>query len=932
MLSTLSLTAQRETTLTQQAQDSLCQIAQQYGWQVDEAIYEKEFFQENTSLLRYELGVIENKGKSYDLEEIQQLDFKCYQDFDELNPESVYWVKFKLRGSDTEDNDYLFRVGKGVASFDYITVYVPTKDLEIQTGNLIPLAQKPFKTHSNYFQIPLQKSEQVDVYLRLSGFYPYHRDRLQQIEIYQSDKQFERTFVPFNVIYLNGIFLGTVLIPFFYFLVLFIIQPDRVHIYYVIMVLGAAIVFLFNVPNAYIFPLFPTSPEWSRTFWWLGVYLCLLGLLNYSASYVELNRFYPKGVKLIQYWLLGKFVLVLLETPFVSYYLPYWLISVIRPLQILTTFITIFIPIILWVVAKRRGSKMANYLLIAMVVFVIGSTFHTLAPFTDWYGRSDHPLITSYILYASFILMLILLAIGTGARMNLLKAKKAQADQLKHLDALKTSFYTNITHEFRTPLTLIKGRTEQIIGNEDKKKMVQDNADRLLTLINQLLDLSKLEYDTIPLQLIQADTIRYLRYLTNAFHSTAQRQQISLVFSSIESELIMDFDKDKVQQVVTNLIANALKFTPEHGSIAVSATRKNRSLIIAVQDTGIGIEAAELPFIFDRFHRASNVNAFAGTGVGLALVKELVKVMDGNVEVQSTLHEGSTFMVTLPIRNNAPIENLVLESSLTKVLPEAISELIKSKETLLRLLIIEDNPDVVLYLQALLEKQYEVLVTRDGEQGIKVALEQIPDIIISDVVMPKKDGIEVVKTLKTDVRTSHIPIVLLTARSDQKGKLEGLQAGADAYLLKPFDKEELFIRLQTLVTIRQQLLAKYQNLQQTTAVKETATTDDPNLAFLQQLKTVVQDNLSNDNFKVNPHLCRAMTMSRPQLFRKMKALLDLSPSVYIRKMRLQKAKELLETKDLKIAEIADQVGYKDAAHFAKNFSNEFGELPSEMRK
>ncbi|MEN0051626.1 MAG: 7TM diverse intracellular signaling domain-containing protein, partial [Bacteroidota bacterium] len=478
-------------TLAQKARDRLCQIAQQYGWQVDEAIYAKEFFQENTSLLQYELGVIEEKDKPYGLEDLAQLDFRCHRDFDELNRESVYWVKFKLIGSNIQKNDYLFRVGKGVASFDHITVYVPVKDLEIQTGNRVPLAQKPFKTHSNYFQIPLQKGEQIDVYIRLAGFYAYHRDRLHQIEIYQSDKQFESVFPPLPVIYLNGIFLGTVLIPFFYFLVLFIIQPDRVHIYYVIMVLGAAIVFLFNIPNAYILPLFPTAPEWSRTFWWLGVYLSLFGLLNYSASYVELRRFYPKGVKLIQYWLFGKFVLVLLETPLVSFYLPNWLIDFIRPIQILTTFITIFIPIILWVVAKRRGSKMANYLLIAMVVFVVGSTFHTLAPFTDWYDRSDHPLITSYILYASFILMLILLAIGTGHRMNLLKAKKVQADQLKHLDALKTSFYTNITHEFRTPLTLIKGRTEQIIGNEEKKKMVQENADRLLTLINQLLDLSK---------------------------------------------------------------------------------------------------------------------------------------------------------------------------------------------------------------------------------------------------------------------------------------------------------------------------------------------------------------------------------------------------------------------------------------------------------
>ncbi|MEL6945089.1 MAG: response regulator, partial [Bacteroidota bacterium] len=297
----------------------------------------------------------------------------------------------------------------------------------------------------------------------------------------------------------------------------------------------------------------------------------------------------------------------------------------------------------------------------------------------------------------------------------------------------------------------------------------------------------------------------------------------------------------------------------------------------------------------------------------------------------------TTFLVELPIHNNAPPKDTApaiapKEESTNTEESDTIPIRDKKQDNRPHLLIIEDTRDVVIFLEEMLQKDYQVSTTYDGEAGIEKALKEIPDIIISDVMMPIKDGIEVVTTLKKDVRTSHIPIILLTARGDQEGKLEGLEVGADAYLVKPFNQKELFIRLRKLIEIRQRLQQKFSGLASFTTSVLNTPTDDPELQFLQKLEQVVKENIGNENFKVEPYLCRAMLMSRPQLYRKIKALLDKSPSQYIRYVRMQHAHHLLVSTSMKIGDIADAVGYRDHANFSKAYVNEFGETPSETRE
>lgn len=529
-----------------------------------------------------------------------------------------------------------------------------------------------------------------------------------------------------------------------------------------------------------------------------------------------------------------------------------------------------------------------------------------------------------------------------------LKREQEEALRLKELDNFKSKLYTNLTHEFRTPLTVILGMVQQI-RNEPKKyldegtRMIETNGRNLLRLINQLLDLSKLEDRSFQLKLQQSDIIPYLKYITESFHTYVNSKNLSLQFFTTEESLIMDHDPEQIKQVMTNLISNAVKFTPSGGEVIVRIMKENEQLKIEVKDTGIGIAEDDLVNIFDRFYQVdgSMTREGEGTGIGLAHTQELVKLMGGKISVNSVLEKGSTFIIHLPIRNQASIEKTILKKETTnkinldlKNLPNLDAPIIE-KNDLPQLLIIEDNHDVVVYLKSCLENFYQIDVAYNGQIGIEKAIEHIPDLIISDVMMPQKNGFEVCDFLKNDERTSHIPIILLTAKADADSKIVGLKRGADAYLSKPFDKEELIIRLEKLVERQQKMrtyfssktIGKIESIE-TEGIEEAIQIED---AFIQKIKKIIEENYSDENFAL-PQLCQKIRMSRSQLFRKMKALVDTSPSNFIRTYRLEKAKHLLETTDMNVSEVSWEVGFKDVSHFSKTFQSEFGYLPSATNK
>jgi len=521
----------------------------------------------------------------------------------------------------------------------------------------------------------------------------------------------------------------------------------------------------------------------------------------------------------------------------------------------------------------------------------------------------------------------------------------AEADRLRELDTFKTRFYTNITHEFRTPLTVILGLADQL-GNQvsehakEKLKMIRRNGRQLLGLVNEMLDLSKLESGHLNLDLKQGDVIAYLKYIIESFHSLAEGKRIRLHFLSDLDEFYMDYDAERIAQVFSNLLSNAIKFTPEGKDVYVSVQsieEASSQLQIEVKDTGKGIPKEEIVKIFDRFYQVPDSPAYSlgpqhgsGTGIGLPLAKELINLMGGEIQVRSYPGKGSVFTVVLPVTRSqkaaVPLPDnlpaLQADTALSRVASSA------EKPEAPQLLLVEDNPDLIKYLSDTLRPAYNLSVAHDGRQGIDMALELIPDIIITDVMMPEKDGFALCHSLKNDMRTSHIPIIMLTAKADAASRIHGLKTGADAYLAKPFRPEELRVRLKKLIELRRKLQLKYNTIEGLPAKNEDYLSPDDR--FMLQLHELLEANLSDEDFSIED-FSRSMGISRMQLHRKLTALTGLSASHYIRKFRLEKACTLLRTTRHSVSEIAHQVGFRYPSYFSKVFTEKFGKSPTEFR-
>jgi signal transduction histidine kinase/CheY-like chemotaxis protein/sugar lactone lactonase YvrE len=532
----------------------------------------------------------------------------------------------------------------------------------------------------------------------------------------------------------------------------------------------------------------------------------------------------------------------------------------------------------------------------------------------------------------------------------------AETRRIKEIDALKTRLYTNITHEFRTPLTVILGMAGQVIRQPERwfregMDMIVRNADNLLELVNQMLDLRKIEAGEMKLNKQLGDIIPYLAYLAESFHSFAESRNIDLQFSASMEACEMDHDPDSLKKIMTNLLSNAIKYTSPGGQIAVSVDRMDGEgtqwLKIGVKDTGIGIPVEQQKEVFRRFHQAAvqrettwmNIRPEGGTGVGLALTHELVRLLGGTINLQSEPGKGSTFAVQLPVTRSAPRGESFQKNKLNGVSSfrptagqEGPADRILSKEEgedRPLALIIEDNKDVVRYLSSCLEQDYRLMAAYNGHSGIELAREHVPDIIISDVMMPEKDGFEVTSTLKNDERTSHIPIILLTARATHEDRLLGLERGADAYLAKPFDQDELTIHMEKMIELRNELRRRYAGANQEPVA------EDANLKleddFVRKVRGVIERRRDDPDFGVQA-LSEAVFLSSTQLHRKLKALTGEPPGHFIRTVRLQHARHLLKTTEKSVTEISQEVGFRDLAYFSRVFTSEYGKPPSEMRE
>jgi signal transduction histidine kinase/DNA-binding response OmpR family regulator len=521
---------------------------------------------------------------------------------------------------------------------------------------------------------------------------------------------------------------------------------------------------------------------------------------------------------------------------------------------------------------------------------------------------------------------------------------QAQTQRLQELDTLKTNFFTNISHELRTPLTILAGPLEEFSKKYPTEKIVpamQRNVSRLQSLINQLLDLSKLEAGQLKVEMQESDLAVFMRQLMASFESLAQSKNIIFHTEQSHSSFLAVFDADKIEKIVTNLLSNAFKFTNESGRVNIRIDYSANEMNIQVQDFGIGIESSRLEKIFDRFYQAdgdSNNKKFEGTGIGLALVKELVEVLKGNISVESEINKGTLFQVILPISKGIWKENLQTKEITTKKDNSQFGDnqlftknTSSKNEDLPIILVIEDNPDLRLFMVEILENSYQVFEASDGQDGVEKALEIIPDLIISDLMMPRLDGFGVCKTLKADVRTSHIPIIILTAKATQKDKNEGLELGADDYLSKPFNTDELRIRVKNLVTQRETLRLKYSQLSVDSITAMPLKVPSMDEQFLQKAIEIVEKNMADSTFDLE-QFCEQMNMSRATMHRKLKAITNQTTTEFIRNLRLQKAAKLLKQKTGTVSDIAYQVGFENLPYFSKTFQEFFGVSPSEWAK
>ncbi|MBR9844769.1 MAG: response regulator [Algicola sp.] len=514
-----------------------------------------------------------------------------------------------------------------------------------------------------------------------------------------------------------------------------------------------------------------------------------------------------------------------------------------------------------------------------------------------------------------------------------------ESKRLQDLDDLKSRFITNITHEFRTPLTVILGYLSNLKERfSDKDEVnteintIEQNSNNLLHLVNQMLDLAKLEQGQLTLNVIQSDIISYLKHLVHSFSSIAEEKSITLKFISDTDELMMDFDAEKMRQILTNLISNALKFSTEGSFVTVTIKTRNEQLEIKVIDEGIGIPEDQLPYIFDRFFQVENPDykISQGTGIGLSLTKELVQLMEGDIVAHSKVNECTTFTVTFPIKNKAqlaPTEYKIFKNTIGKTYVPHLDDIATPEDTN-SVLLVEDNADMARYIASCLQGHYKVAFSKNGSEGFEKAKETIPDIIITDVMMPVMDGFELTEKLQSNTATNHIPIVMLTSKAMQEDKIEGISSGADAYLTKPFQKQELLLRMQMLISKRQQLQASL--TLDKLKVHSNQKAPDKNVEFLNEVIDVIHNHLEDSSFNATK-LSKALAMSDSQLYRKLKAISNSSTSIFIRNVRLEKSKELLKTTHLSISEVAYATGFNDPNWFSKAFKETFNMSPTEFR-
>jgi len=674
----------------------------------------------------------------------------------------------------------------------------------------------------------------------------------------------------------------------------------------------------------------------------------------FGRSFIGSKVKFPKLDKVI----IALAVFVLVESLFLAFYVPLFNIQTSFTgvgKHYYLMFIYCILSAILSILLICKNDKFAKYFgigsFVATIFLLIGTLWsigyiNVVSKFVDPYATGMFIQIIIYSFGIAYKRQVTHKRI-TEDRIQT-QATLSEIQRIKDLDEIKTRFFTNISHEFRTPITLISGPIKNALSNPTtsgdlvtlKRKdlnIIEKNSDRLQHLVDQLLDLSKIESGQTNLRLEEGDMIEFIKSIVFSFQDLAAMDNISYNTSFPAEPKKAYYDKDKLEKILNNLLSNAFKYTPKNGSVNVIIDHNQDFINLEFSNTGKGIKQEEIKRIFERFYRAEGTEA-KGSGLGLALTKELVELHDGTISINSTQNKGTNFKIKLPISLqflpkkytsfNHQNESISIPQENNKTIEDKIIAKKNNQSGDKPLaLIVEDNQDLQYFITEIIRREYDVITAEDGSLGCILALEYIPDIIITDIMMPIKNGYELCQSLKNNLKTSHIPIIMLTAKAGEYNKIHGLAKGADAYLTKPFNQKELIIRMNNLIDSKKKMWDHFKSL-------DMFLVEDINIKsiddkFIQDVFKSIKNNLANDRFGVED-MVKTVGLSRSQLHRKLKALIGKSANQLITEIRLNEAHRLLKLKAGSVSEIAYSVGYSNLSYFTKSFKEKFGILPSKV--
>ncbi|GAB3999237.1 hypothetical protein GCM10028807_48900 [Spirosoma daeguense] len=900
-----------------------------------------------------QLGVLEDKTAQLTFEQVRRrTDFvpSRSETFQYGYSSSAFWFRFQVTNHSRENIKHWLIGLLDASSVEYADCYVVYADgrVEHQTGGLKrPYVDRGFFATTPFFRIKLPTNEPVTVFFRIESSVTM----FGKVTIWEEYYNLSKGRV---IIFAIWMFLGLFILRSLNSFVLARFVPNRQFRFYTVCTF---LLYLATLARTGIYPILlanhPQLLDWIHT--GMGR-LMPLGLAVWMYTLLD-NRPVLRPMR----WLL----LAIAGTSFIGVFLSFFVqnaaIGQFFAILVLLTYILFFVGAgIIWRIGQRSA-----------LVFVVPIAICTI-PFSLYQLQSlaiiaYHPAI-SHLALLALALEMVLMSLVLGrivqsyikervTAANALMQEKVEVDKLQELDVLKTQFFTNISHEFRTPLTLILAPIAELkerYPTENVLTLMERNGKRLLTLINQLLDLSKLEAGQLKAESEPGDIAVFFRTLASSFSSLAQSRRINFTFDQLETGWWTLYDRDKLEKIITNLLSNAFKFTPEGNDVRMTIRYLNEhQVLVTVQDTGIGISETDLAHIFERFYQRSDTTAdgqmnraYEGTGIGLALVHELVRVLGGTIDVTSQEGLGTTFTVSLPLMPVVGLPDVAMSTDNDLARQEKPEQLVGINTNQERqhaelqpadvasddmLLIIDDNADIRAYVRSIFEADYQIVEAIDGQDGLEKATSLLPNVVICDLMMPRLSGFDFCRMLKNQSATSHIPVVMLTAKATTEDRIEGFGLGADDYLTKPFNRAELLSRVRNLLQQRKRL---YSWFGRRPDVADVTLETTPALAiltseqlFIDRLTRIVHERLSESTFTVEG-LAEAVNLSRSQLHRKLKTLLDMSPTNFIRDIRLAKAAQLLTEGEQNVTQIAYAVGFDSLSYFSKTFQERYGVLPS----